>query len=170
MSNEHTFRDFYDIFELAEYLKIDLFPLPVAEALIPLNPQRWPAHAAGSILGQDLKNADSVVGKPFTNIATTKQYLTSAHNSSHFRSRAREVAMDTLDVNTMSEFGDFAGTTASGVYANWIADKKNLAKGNFTIGNSPTGQSPTVSQLNLYGQENSFRVDEVGLKLSNKSN
>ena len=48
MNEDYISRNFDDILELAEYLKIDLFP--VAEALIPINPIRWPAHAAGSIL------------------------------------------------------------------------------------------------------------------------
>ena len=100
MSDE-IFRNFNDVLELAEYLKIDI--LPQAEALILINPIRWPAHAAGSILGQDLQNADSLVAKPFTNLATTKQYLATSHNRSHFFSRAREVGMDTLDVNALSE-------------------------------------------------------------------
>jgi len=122
MSDE-IFRIFNDITELAEYFKIDI--LPQAEALIPINPIRWPAHAAGSILGQDLQNADSLVAKPFTNLATTKQYLATAHNRSHFYSRAREVGMDTLDVNALSEWS-VVGNAASGTYANWAANKYRI--------------------------------------------
>ena len=122
MSHEilHTFND---IVELAEYLKIDI--LPEAEALIPVNPMRWPAHAAGSIIGQDLKNADSLTAKPFTNLAISKQYLETAHNRSHFYSRVREVGMDTLDVNALSEWS-VVGNTASGAYANWAANKYTI--------------------------------------------
>ena len=122
MSHEilHTFND---IVELAEYLKIDI--LPEAEALIPVNPMRWPAHAAGSIIGQDLQSTNSLIAKPFTNLKITKEYLTTAHNRSHFYSRAREVGMDTLDVNTYSEWG-VIGNAGSGVFANWAANKYQL--------------------------------------------
>ena len=122
MSDE-IYRTFNDIFELAEYLKIDI--LPEAEALIPINPMRWPAHAAGSIIGQDLANADSLIAKPFTNLAISTQYLESAHNKSHFYSRLRELGMDTVDVNAMSEWS-VVGNTASGAYANWTANKYQI--------------------------------------------
>lgn len=118
--SDKTLHIFKDIIELAEYLKTDI--LPEAEALIPINPMRWPAHAAGSIISQDLQNADYLIAKPFTNLAITKQYLETTHNRSHFYSRAREVGMDTLDVNAMSEWS-VVGNTASGTYANWAANK-----------------------------------------------
>ena len=118
-----SFRDFNDIIELAEYLKIDI--LPQAEALIPINPIRWLAHAVGSIVGQDLQNADSLVAKPFTNLAIAKQYLGTAHNRSHFCRRASEVGMDTLDINALSEWS-VVGNAASGTYANWAANKYRI--------------------------------------------
>ena len=86
---------------------------------------RWPAHAAGSIIGQDLQSADSIIAKPFTNLKITKEYLTTAHNRSHFYSRAREVGMDTLDVNAYSEWS-VVGNAGSGVFDNWAANKYQI--------------------------------------------
>ena len=112
--------NFNDLMEVLDFLKI-----PSAEALIPLNPKRLPAHIAGSILGQDLQNADSLIAKPFNNLKVSKEYLTTAHNRSHFYSRAREVAQDTIRVNACGEWGEI-GTAGSGVYANWAANKYEL--------------------------------------------
>lgn len=80
---------------------------------------RWPAHAAGSIIGQDLQNSDSLIAKPFTNLKITKEYLTTAHNRSHFYRRVAEVGVgiDTLDVNTYSEWSVIE-SAGSGVFAN----------------------------------------------------
>lgn len=46
MSENLDSRDFYDLMELCEYLKVpdDWFTLPGAEALIPVNPYKWPAQ------------------------------------------------------------------------------------------------------------------------------
>ena len=112
---EYIPKTFSDILEACDFLKI-----PQAEALVPLNPQRWPAHAAGSILGQKAKSPDAVdlLKKPFYNIIDTKDYLMSSHNRTHFYSRAAEVAKDTVRVNGFSELGGLAGGTTSGAYAN----------------------------------------------------
>ena len=72
---DYILHNFNDLIEVLDFLKI-----PEAEALIPLNPMRWPAHAAGSIIGQDLQSADSLIAKPFTNRKITKEYLTTAHS------------------------------------------------------------------------------------------
>lgn len=117
---DYILHNFNDLIEVLDFLKI-----PEAEALIPLNPMRWPAHAAGSIIGQDLQSADSLIAKPFTNLKITKEYLTTAHNRSHFYSRAREVGMDTLEVNAYSEWS-VIGNAGSGVFANWAADKYQI--------------------------------------------
>lgn len=119
-NTDYIFYNFNDLMEVLDFLKI-----PEVEGLVPLNPVRWPAHAAGSIIGQDLQNADSLIAKPFTNLVISKQYLGTADNRSHFYSRAREVARDTLDVNVYSEWG-VLGNTGSGVFANWAADKYRL--------------------------------------------
>ena len=54
MPKDIDLRSFYDLYELCEFLQIpdDWLSIPGAEALIPVNPRRWAAHAAGSILGQ----------------------------------------------------------------------------------------------------------------------
>lgn len=117
---DYILHNFNDLIEVLDFLKI-----PEAEALIPLNPTRWPAHAAGSIIGQDLQSTNSLIAKPFTNLKITKEYLTTAHNRSHFYSRAREVGMDTLDVNAYSEWS-VIGNAGSGVFANWAANKYRI--------------------------------------------
>ena len=117
---DYILENFNDLIEVLDFLKI-----PTAEALIPLNPIRLPAHLVGSIISQDLKNADSLIAKPITNLKITKEYLTTAHNKSHFYSRAREVGMDTLDVNAYSEWS-VIGNVGSGAFANWAANKYQI--------------------------------------------
>ena len=46
---DYILHNFNDLIEVLDFLKI-----PEAEALIPLNPMHWLAHAAGSIISQDL--------------------------------------------------------------------------------------------------------------------
>lgn len=45
-------RTFNDIMEVYEYLN-DYFKFPQTKALVPINPQKWVAHSAGSILAQE---------------------------------------------------------------------------------------------------------------------
>lgn len=117
-------RTFNDIIEVYDFLK-----LPEAESLVPINPQRWPVHIARSILGQDLNNADSLVAKPFPNLLVTKEYLTTSHNRTHFSNRAKEVFVDTVRINGLSECGGLQGATVSGPYANWAANKYKIQMG-----------------------------------------
>ena len=164
--SDYTFRIFDDIVELADYLDIDI--LPQAEALMPINPIRWPAHVAGSIISQDLQNADSVVAKPFTNLATTKQYLVTAHNRSHFYSRAREVGMDTLDVNALSEWS-IIGNTASGTYANWAANKYQI-KMELDDNRLPSNSSVFTNRRKKKIASNAQKREKATLKVVAKAN
>ena len=95
MSDNIDSRYFYDVMELCEYLKIpnDWLTIPGAEALIPVNPRRWAAHAAGSVLSQKTETAEpmGLLAKPFTNLATSVEYIKNSHNASHFVSRSKEV-------------------------------------------------------------------------------
>jgi hypothetical protein len=53
----------------------DYFPNIFAEALVPLNPRRWPAYLAGSAMSGDMPEFSDKVAAPFTNLLTAKKYL-----------------------------------------------------------------------------------------------
>ena len=66
--------DFIEIAEDTPFLA-DYFPNIFAEALVPVNPQRWPAYLAGSAMASDMPEFSDKVATPFTNLLTVKEYL-----------------------------------------------------------------------------------------------
>ena len=46
-----------------------------AEALVPLNPYRWPAFAVGSAAASDLPDLEGKLGTPFSNLQVAQEYL-----------------------------------------------------------------------------------------------
>ena len=61
------------------------FPNIFAEALVPLNPQRWPAYLAGSAMASDMPEFGDKVATPFTNLLTAKEYLETSQSDVHWR-------------------------------------------------------------------------------------
>lgn len=101
----------------------DPFKFPEAEGLIPINPKKWAAFSAGSVLGQNLENADSFTGKPIDNLKTAKLYLETSTDTQQFCRRLGEVVLDTTAVNLAAEIGDLVGSSAAGTYANHMGRK-----------------------------------------------
>lgn len=94
-----------------------------AEALVPINPIRWPAYAAGSILTTEDPDFMDKLKRPFNNLEVMKEYIDSPKSDVQYRDRFWQVAQDTTTINAASEIGQDGGAFAAGVAANKIADK-----------------------------------------------
>ena len=85
------------------------FPNIFAEALVPLNPQRWPAYLAGSAMASDMPEFGDKVATPFTNLLTAKEYLETSQSDVQWRDRFWKVVEYTFTINGASELGGELG-------------------------------------------------------------
>ena len=113
----------------------DYFPNLFAEALIPLNPRRWPAYLAGSTMASDMPEFGDKVATPFTNLLTAKEYLETSQSDVQWRDRFWKVVEDKFTVNGASELGGELGSFGSGAAANKMADKymEEMVETSFTL-------------------------------------
>ena len=102
---------------LAQY-----FPNLFAKALIPINPAKWPAFAAGSVMASDMPEFGDKVTTPFNNLLVTKEYLETSKSDMQWRARAWQVLQDTVNINVASEVSDPVGAFAAGATSNKITD------------------------------------------------
>ena len=111
------------------------FPNIFAEALVPLNPQRWPAYLAGSAMASDMPEFGDKVATPFTNLLTAKEYLETSQSDVQWRDRLWTVIEDTFTVNGASELGGELGSFGAGAAANKMADKymEEMVETSFTL-------------------------------------
>ena len=111
------------------------FPNIFAEALVPLNPQRWPAYLAGSAMASDMPEFGDKVATPFTNLLTAKEYLETSQSDVQWRDRFWKVVEDTFTVNGASELGGELGSFGAGAAANKMADKymEEMVETSFTL-------------------------------------
>jgi len=93
-----------------------------AEALVPINPRRWPGFVAGSAMASEMPGSGDKVATPFTNLVTAKEYLETAHSDIQWRGRLWQIAQDTATINFASELGGDAGSFMAGAASNKIAD------------------------------------------------
>lgn len=75
----------------------DYFPNLFAEALIPLNPRRWPAYLAGIAMASDMLEFGDKVATPFTNLITAKGYLETSQSDVQWRDRFWKVVANFLN-------------------------------------------------------------------------
>lgn len=104
---------------LAKYL-----PNIFAEALIPLNPTRWPTFAAGSFFNSDMPEFTDKLTIPQHNLIVAKEYLETSQSDTQWRDRVWKIAKDTLSIsiNLQAEIGQDVGAFGAGVTSNKIAD------------------------------------------------
>ena len=102
------------------FLKIT--SLPTAEALIPVNPVRWPAYAVGSSYFDHASLMEKGLGRSIKNFRTSCDYLATAHNDSHYNTRFQTLTQDTFVVNSMCEIGGTPGAWLAGGFANNMAN------------------------------------------------
>ena len=74
-----------------------------AEALVPINPGRWPAFTAGSAMASDMPDLTDKLQTPFENLRITKEYLETSQSDVQWRDRLWQVAQDTALINIASE-------------------------------------------------------------------
>ncbi len=110
-----TIRQDYNI--LQEY-----FPSMFAEALVPVNPMRWPSFIAGSAMASDMPEFADKIKTPFENLVVAKEYLETSHSDVQWRDRLWQVAEDTTTINLSCELGDVVGSFGAGAASNKIAD------------------------------------------------
>ena len=93
-----------------------------AEALVPINPRRWPAFTAGSSMSSDMPDIKDKLQTPLDNLRVAKEYLETAQSDTQWRDRFWKVAQDTTTINIVSEIGDDVGSFGAGAASNKIAD------------------------------------------------
>ena len=99
------------------------FPNVFAEALVPVNPQRWPAYLTGSAMASDMPEFGDKVATPFTNLLTAKEYLETSQSDVQWRDRFWKLLEDTTSINLSCEAGQDIGSFGAGAAANKMADK-----------------------------------------------
>ena len=93
-----------------------------AEALVPINPRRWPAFTAGSSMSSDMPDIKDKLQTPLDNLRVAKEYLETAQSDIQWRDRFWKVAQDTTTINIASEIGGDVGSFGAGAASNKIAD------------------------------------------------
>lgn len=100
----------------------EYFPNMFEEALVPINPTRWPAFLAGSASTSQMPELGDKIRTPFENLVVAKEYLETSKSDIQWRARAWQVAEDTTTINFSCEFGRDPGSFGAGIASNKIAD------------------------------------------------
>lgn len=95
----------------------------VADALVPINVNKWPAFIFGSAAGSDMPDLSAKLGTPFANVQVAQEYLATAKSDVQYRSRFWQVVEDITTINAMCEMGGNTRSFAAGAMSNKIADK-----------------------------------------------
>jgi len=98
------------------------FPNIFAKALVPLNPHRWPAFAAGSAMASEMPEFGDKIQTPLNNLVVAKEYLETSKSDEQWRDRFWQVIQDTVSINGACEMGENLGSFGAGAAANKIAD------------------------------------------------
>ena len=93
-----------------------------AEALVPINPRRWPAFTAGSSMASGMPDIKDKLQTPLDNLRVAKEYLETSQSDIQWRDRFWKVAQDTEAINFASEIGGDVGSFGAGAASNKIAD------------------------------------------------
>ena len=90
------------------------------DALIPVNPNKWPAFVAGGAAASDMPDLSGRVGTPFANLQVAKEYLETSKSD---RDRFWQTIEDTTIMNSMCETGGDVSIFAAGTISNKVADR-----------------------------------------------
>ena len=63
------------------------FPSMFAEALVPVNPVRWPSYVAGSFFSSDMPELGDKLKPPLENLQVTTEYLGTPYSDIRWRDR-----------------------------------------------------------------------------------
>lgn len=94
-----------------------------AEALIPGNPNYWPAHMLGSSIYDESPDLKDRMSRPIENLKGIEFYLETSQSDVQYRDRLWKVKRDTAIVNALCEYGGHPGAVVSGRLANMYADQ-----------------------------------------------
>lgn len=81
------------------------FPNFFAEALIPINPHKWPSFIAGSAMASEMPNLIEKLDTTRQNLIVAKEYLASSKSDIQWRGRAHKLFQDTGTINFSCELG-----------------------------------------------------------------
>jgi hypothetical protein len=93
-----------------------------AEALMLINPSRWPAFMAGSALASDMPDIKDKLQTPLDNLRVAKEYLETSQRDLQWRTRLWQVTQDTTTINFAYEIAGDVGSFGAGTASNKIAD------------------------------------------------
>ena len=85
------------------------FPNIFVKALVPLNPRRWPAFAAGSEMASEMPEFGDKIQTPLSNLVVAKEYLETSKSDVQWRDRFWRVTQDTFSINGACEMGEDLG-------------------------------------------------------------
>ena len=112
------------------------FPNLFADALIPINPIRWPAYITGSAMASDMpefgdKLQTSFINLVFINLVVVKEYLETSKSDIQLW----KVIQDTTAINLSCEIGQDVGTFGAGGMSTKIADGyvEEMVEASFTL-------------------------------------
>lgn len=106
--------EFESVYEMAKRF----LTLPSVEALVPINPVKWPSYYAGCLFSEGVpKNLPDYL-RPLDNCRTAGNYIRFSHNASHRFTRVTEVLLDTLEINAMASSDIAVGPSLAGRLAN----------------------------------------------------
>lgn len=91
--------------------------------LVPINPNYWSSHLAGSAYYDESPQLKDKVSRPLENIKNVKIYLKTSQSDVEYQDRAWTAAKDTIVVNLMAKLGGRPGPFFNGHYTNLCDDK-----------------------------------------------
>lgn len=127
------------------------FPNVFIEALVPINPMRWPCYTAGSILSSDMTELGDKIRTPFENLVVAKEYLETSKSDIQWRDRFWKVTEDTARINLFCEIGREPGSFAAGAISNKIADNymNEMVETSLTLNNQEELNDRIFKQIGL---------------------
>lgn len=93
-----------------------------AEALVPVNPRRWPAFTAESSMASDMPDIKDKLQTPLDNLRVAEEYLETSQSDLQWRDRLWKVAQDTTTINIGAELGGDLESFGAGAASSKTAD------------------------------------------------
>ena len=110
------------------------FPNIFAEALVPINPRRWPAFAAGSAMASEMPEFGDKIQTPFNNLIVTKEYLETLQSDVQYRDRIWQVIQDTFSCEMGEDLGLFGASALSSYFLEPFKFTKSTFSENLNTG------------------------------------
>lgn len=102
---------------------LSYFPSLFVEAIVPINPHRWPAFVAGSSAASDMPQFLDKIQTPIDNLVVAKEYFETLQSDLQWRARFGQVCEYLVSLNSASELGSFAAGAASNKIAAGYMDE-----------------------------------------------